>query len=125
MIRNKKLRNSMFQCHPCVMCPNNPFHCPNEETCNANKNWKLLTEEIRTLETYLLAQTKARETAQGTIKQLLDENKRLNKALDQSIETRALIDDCPPVHDGCQLDEKVDGNCDECWKEWCMREDKE
>lgn len=125
MIRNEKLHNIMLQCNPCVMCPNNPFHCPNEETCNAMVNWKLLTEEIRKIETDLLAQTKARETAQGTIKQLLDENKQLEKALDKAIESRELIDDCPPKHDGCQLDEKADGTCDKCWKEWCMREGKD
>lgn len=125
MIRNEKLHNIMYQCHLCVMCPNNPFHCSSEETCNANKSWKLLTEEIRSLETELLAQTKARETAQGAIKQLLDENKKLEKALDKAIESREFVDDCPPKHDGCQFDEKEYGNCDKCWKEWCMREDKD
>lgn len=71
MIRNEKLHNIMHQCHPCVMCPKNMFTCKTEDTCNAMINWKLLTEEIRSIETELLAQTKARETAQGAIKQLL------------------------------------------------------
>lgn len=46
----KQLRDIMFQCHPCVMCPKNRFHCTCEDTCNAHKNWMELMEHLHMLE---------------------------------------------------------------------------